>query len=216
MTDPTSAGDKRESILIAARRVFLRENYAYASMDSIAQEAGVSKQTLYNHFGCKERLFRELVIESVTRLGEALRPELFEGEAPPEAVLKKVGRKILDIMLSPESMELHRLMQSESRRDPEISHQFYQLGADRIAGMIAAYLEAESKKRVLRVPNNRIAAEQFVTMLMGHLRLRHLLGMGSPDNVRERRRYVNSAVALFLSGAQLCPESSASTKSTDD
>lgn len=216
MNESTSSGDKRENILIAARQVFLRENYAYASMDSIAQEAGVSKQTLYNHFGCKERLFRELVVESVTRLGDALRPELFKADSPPEAVLKKVGRKILDIMLSPESMELHRLIQSESRRDPEISHQFYELGADRIAGMIAEYLEAQSKKRVLHVPNNRIAAEQFVTMLMGHLRLRHLLGIGSPDNARERRRYVNSAVALFLSGAQLRPQSLPSAGSTVD
>ncbi|MFE6779435.1 TetR/AcrR family transcriptional regulator [Streptomyces sp. NPDC057702] len=48
---------KREAILRAAVAIFLREGYDRASVDAIAEEAGVSKQTIYNHFGGKERLF---------------------------------------------------------------------------------------------------------------------------------------------------------------
>ncbi|WEV25420.1 TetR/AcrR family transcriptional regulator [Streptomyces sp. 71268] len=48
---------KREAILQAAVEIFLREGYDRASVDAIAEEAGVSKQTIYNHFGGKERLF---------------------------------------------------------------------------------------------------------------------------------------------------------------
>ncbi|MFF5721585.1 TetR/AcrR family transcriptional regulator [Streptomyces buecherae] len=48
---------KREAILQAAVAIFLREGYDRASVDAIAEEAGVSKQTIYNHFGGKERLF---------------------------------------------------------------------------------------------------------------------------------------------------------------
>src|SRR5690349_12123523 len=54
---PTGNPRKRRAIIAAATTVFLREGYTRASVDAIAAEAGVSKQTVYNHFGDKENLF---------------------------------------------------------------------------------------------------------------------------------------------------------------
>ena len=48
---------KRSSILEAAKRLFSMEGFAGVSMDQIAAEAGVSKLTVYSHFGDKEALF---------------------------------------------------------------------------------------------------------------------------------------------------------------
>lgn len=48
---------RRRHILEAAQRVFLREGYHGATMERVAEEAGVSKQTLYNYFADKESLF---------------------------------------------------------------------------------------------------------------------------------------------------------------
>ena len=53
--------DKRSCILEGATRVFLTSGYGAASMDSIAAEAGVSKQTVYSHFGSKDALFEAMV-----------------------------------------------------------------------------------------------------------------------------------------------------------
>jgi AcrR family transcriptional regulator len=41
--------------------VFCREGYAGANIDMIAAEAGVSRQTIYNHHGDKEKLFVAVV-----------------------------------------------------------------------------------------------------------------------------------------------------------
>jgi AcrR family transcriptional regulator len=56
------AKDTREEILEAALNMFSINNYHATSMSMIAEEAGVSKGTLYWHFDSKEDLFRELVL----------------------------------------------------------------------------------------------------------------------------------------------------------
>ncbi|WP_306321523.1 MULTISPECIES: TetR/AcrR family transcriptional regulator [unclassified Streptomyces] len=56
--------EKRRALLRGARTVFGREGYTRAGIDEIAAEAGVSTRTLYNHFGGKENLFREVLLDS--------------------------------------------------------------------------------------------------------------------------------------------------------
>jgi AcrR family transcriptional regulator len=52
---------KRQAIIDAAQRVFLAQGFAGSSVDAIAGAAGASKQTICNHFGDKEALFRAVV-----------------------------------------------------------------------------------------------------------------------------------------------------------
>lgn len=53
--------EKRAAILAAAKALFIRNAFAGTSMDAIAAEAGVSKLTVYSHFGDKDNLFREVI-----------------------------------------------------------------------------------------------------------------------------------------------------------
>ncbi|AIL08763.1 TetR/AcrR family transcriptional regulator [Stenotrophomonas maltophilia] len=52
---------KRAAILEAAKVLFIEQGYTGVSMDAIAAQAGVSKLTVYSHFGDKETLFSEAV-----------------------------------------------------------------------------------------------------------------------------------------------------------
>lgn len=58
---PRDKSKKREMIVQGAAEVFAKEGYDGASMDQIAQVAGVSKKTVYNHFDNKENLFKAIV-----------------------------------------------------------------------------------------------------------------------------------------------------------
>ncbi|MEV1020574.1 TetR/AcrR family transcriptional regulator [Streptomyces sp. NPDC050264] len=60
--------EKRQALLRGARTVFGREGYTRAGIDEIAAEAGVSTRTLYNHFGGKENLFREVLMDSAAKV----------------------------------------------------------------------------------------------------------------------------------------------------
>lgn len=202
MPRETTAGSKRDCVLAAAQNVFLREGYAAASMESIAQEADVSKQTVYNHFGSKEDLFRAIVQARCEYLSSALGDEFLDRGDDPERVLSAFGDIVLDVMLSRESMRMHRLLEGEGRRYPRLAEIFYRQGPDRVSNRLAKYLAEQTAKGRLAVDNPRIAAEQFVTMLSGHLRLRHLIGLADPPTSDKRRQYVANAVHLFLNGAR--------------
>src|SRR3546814_8113295 len=72
---PSLSEQKRAAILTAAVDVFLRGGYEAAGMDAIATEAGVAKQTIYNHFGSKDGLFRAIVSGLTDELLSFLRSE---------------------------------------------------------------------------------------------------------------------------------------------
>lgn len=59
---------KRAAILAAARDLFLRDGVHRVSMDAVAAAAGVSKRTVYDYFGDKQRL----VLGVVEEAGESL------------------------------------------------------------------------------------------------------------------------------------------------
>ena len=63
---------KTEAILDAASEV-LGERGLAAPMEAIARRAGVSKQTVYNHYGCKAELIRALVDRRVDSITASLR-----------------------------------------------------------------------------------------------------------------------------------------------
>ena len=193
---------RRDQILDAARAIFLRESYTGASMESVARQAGVSKQTIYNHFANKDELFRALVLDICARYTIALGDPTLVLDREPEDVLSHFGETVLKQASSSDTMHLHRLLQLEGRNHPSLAESFYKFGPDRTARWLTQYLEAQVERGRLQVDEPRVAAEQFVTMLMGHLRLRHLLGLtGVPDKA-ERARYVASAVNIFLNGTR--------------
>ena len=57
---------KRKVILEAATKIFAQNGYSDSKMSDIADEAGVSKGTMYNYFNSKEALFSELFYKEVS------------------------------------------------------------------------------------------------------------------------------------------------------
>jgi AcrR family transcriptional regulator len=72
--------ERREQLILdVAGQVFARAGYESASMDEIADRAGVSKPMLYTYFGSKEGLY----LAYIERAGGELLERLV-GAAPPE------------------------------------------------------------------------------------------------------------------------------------
>lgn len=109
-------------MLEAARTLFLREGYAAATMEEIAELAGLTKRTVYNHYADKEALFTEVVRE-VIAYAEAftreLRRDLLEMEgAEVRAALDELGPRLAVAIVRPEVVALRRLLVGEARRFP--------------------------------------------------------------------------------------------------
>ncbi len=85
---PGANRDTRRRVLQAARGLFMQRGYADVSVGEVAVAVGVTKPTLYYHFGDKEGLYAEVIcdvlikvggyIQSVTHADAPLRRRLYE------------------------------------------------------------------------------------------------------------------------------------------
>ena len=88
---------KRQSILDAAKTLFLTKGYANTSMDAVAGLAGVSKLTVYSHFTDKETLFSSAIMSKCT---EQLPVLFFELPDIVKIFFKRVIANLFDIFKS--------------------------------------------------------------------------------------------------------------------
>jgi TetR/AcrR family transcriptional repressor of mexJK operon len=159
---------KRAAIIEAAKRVFLREGFARASVDVIAAEGGVSKQTIYNHFGDKERLFFA-VIEAVqggaTAEQERALDELLAADVEPAVALRQLGRKLLGWVFRQDLSALRRLILAEVAHYPQLRLAWVQGGPLRLMIRLVGYLARETERGRLDVQKPERAARQLVALL---------------------------------------------------
>lgn len=193
----TRSACKRRAIQQAGTDVFLEFGYGAATMDMIAARAGVSKQTVYNHFQSKDRLFKATIADLTAALTAPLNLREPAGSTP-ERLLRSLGQRFLSLMLQPTSLALYRLIVSESARFPELGIEIYAAGAGQMQARLADYLAWETQNGRLSVDDPRLAAEQFVSMLAGRLQLRALLGVGALPDEAELERRAAHTVSCFL------------------
>jgi TetR/AcrR family transcriptional regulator, mexJK operon transcriptional repressor len=155
---------KRAAILAAATDCFLADGYARTSMERVAERAGVSKQTVYSHFGDKEALF-EAVIGAV-RGSAAPKPPADPGRildpADLHGSLVRFVEQMLARTLDPQVAALRRLVIGELGKRPRLRDLWNADGPDRLLDALAAEFEALTAQGVLAVPEPRLAARQVV------------------------------------------------------
>ncbi len=198
MEETRSALAKKETaILEAAKRSFLARGYGEASMDAIAREAGVSKATVYAHFASKEELFGAVIAgECERRFAAFSARELSPAE--PALSLAVLGRRFLDLILSPEAIALHRIILGEVSRFPVLGDVFWRAGPERNLLQIEAFMKRAQSAGTLFCGEPRRAAEEFAALARGELQLRRLLGLESGIEEGALEEAVAAAVAVFL------------------
>jgi TetR/AcrR family transcriptional regulator, mexJK operon transcriptional repressor len=191
------AGGKAESILAAAKRTFLASGFGAVSMDTIAREAGVSKATVYAHFAGKEELFGAVVgAECEQRFEGFSAGELDPGDV--RASLTTLGRRFLELVLSPDAIAVHRIIIAEVTRFPALGEVFWRAGPQRTLGQIEAFMRSAAAAGALEIVDTRLAAEQFVGLMRGELHLRHLLRLEARTGERRLHDAVTAAVDTFI------------------
>ena len=128
MSPPGRAETKRAQIRIGAQQVFLRLGYERASMDAIASEAGVSKQTLYRYYPAKDALFvdilRQLTVGSFLREVPALKEHSpLTSRADLEVALVAFLVSASDALFTPGYVAMLRVLIAEAPRFPELAEQ---------------------------------------------------------------------------------------------
>ena len=85
------AAERRAQLLGVARRLFARDGYRGASMESIAEAAGVTKPVLYQHFSSKRALYSALLANDLGRLTQELEAAFSQAEDNEERLRRGFG-----------------------------------------------------------------------------------------------------------------------------
>ncbi len=186
---------KRSAIVSAAAKVFLSEGYGAATMDQIARTAGVSKQTVYSHFGSKDALFEEIIRAKCAELVGQDEDWSLSGDDPRE-VLVAVATRYQKVVLAENSIKLFRVIVAECERFPELADRFHRAGPAAATQRLSRFLDAQE---LCAGPAKATrAAECFFAMLRDDLYIRRLLAMCAAPTEAEARDRAEHLVTAFL------------------
>lgn len=185
---------KRGAILAAAIAAFCQDGFDAVSMDRIADDAGVSKRTVYNHFRSKDALFRAVVAALIER-ARSLKNIDWDPALPLEAQLAAFARAKLVMASDPLWSGLVRVVVGVIMHKPAFAEDATrQLEAGEDA--LVRWLEAAHDAGRMHVPDPVAAARLFWALAGGALFWPQLLGAKMTG--AQADAVTRGIVALFL------------------
>jgi TetR/AcrR family transcriptional repressor of mexJK operon len=187
---------KRAAILDAAKQMFTRQGFDGASMDQIAALAGVSKLTIYSHFGDKEALF----VAVVSAVCEQQMPTaLFDPSpgTPLRARLMDIARGYHALAMAPEAVAGHRML-CVPRLDSTLAQDFWNAGPARLHAAFAALLARRQAAGELQLDDPARAAGHFFSLVKGEPHARLVIGYLDAMDARDVEAHLESCVDMFL------------------
>ncbi|MGW0603772.1 TetR/AcrR family transcriptional regulator [Streptomyces sp. NPDC002640] len=196
---------KWQAILRGATKVFGEEGYARAGVDAIAEEAGVSTRTIYNHFpGGKAELFRTVLLEGCERVVRAQIDAIdrrLHKVTDLEADLTAFALAWLEPKSRhPEHFAVVRQMHAEAGRLPaEFLETWRAAGPDRSRAALAARFRELAEDGWLETPDPEQAALHFLLLTGTEIGNRGHLGAVAVPRA-EQEALATAGVRAFLYG----------------
>ena len=160
---------KRQAIIDAAQRVFLAQGFASSSVDAIAAAAGVSKQTIYNHFGDKEALFRAVVRAVQSDFADDFHDAgLEERLATSDDLgrdLRELGRRWVAVVLQEDVAALRRLVIAEQDRHPWLFDEWQQ-PRPALERALRGAISKQAERGALDVADAGLAVDQLLLVVI--------------------------------------------------
>ncbi|HEX3883658.1 MAG TPA: TetR/AcrR family transcriptional regulator [Stellaceae bacterium] len=199
-----------DRILDVATALFLGHGFGTTSIEAVAKRAGISKRTFYHRFRGKEVLFEAVVRRLIERWMPPFDSALLD--APDiDAALRRAAAHILGIALTPEALALHRMVIAEARQFPGLARIMHELGAASGVERISRDLDRRIAGGEIGPIDTRMAAEQFILMVVTAPQ-RRSLGLGTPMAEVELSAWIEGTVGLFLDGCRARANGAAQTR----
>jgi TetR/AcrR family transcriptional repressor of mexJK operon len=165
---PTAAELERRKAraLQVATDLFVAHGYAATSLVDIAKGAGIATRTIYQHFGDKEAMFREVIFARNT--GAIIVPPALEPGDTVRSALFRTARYASDVALGHTSVNLMRLMIAESQRFPELMRKVATSTFAQFRQNIAKIFEGLTAGGLLPDSDHERSAELFSDVILGN------------------------------------------------
>lgn len=164
---PTAAELERRKgrVMDVATELFVTQGYAATSLVDIARGAGVATRTLYQHFGDKEAMFREVIF--ARDVGQAIdRPTVQPGDSLFSTLMRAV-EYCNAVVYREKSIGLMRLMIAESTRFPDFMQSVATSIFARFRRNVEKVFIALEECGLLPPGDHARSAELFVDLIQG-------------------------------------------------
>lgn len=193
-TRKRDTSQKRLSILEAAVQAYQEEGYYHASMDRIAEIAGASKRTVYNHFKSKDDLF-QAVISKYLEDQQSHKQIKYDKNQTMEDQLSEFVDAELFLVNHPDRLGLAKVLTSVFLREPELAIRA-RAACQPPREPLKQWLQAAQKDGKLQISDTQISAAIFYSMVEGALTWPALFsGYLKPEILEPLRREI---IATFL------------------
>ena len=191
---------KRRVVVEAATALFLQHGYLGTSMDQIAAFAAVSKPTVYRFFPDKERLFTEIALGTLDRVGDPFRAELSAltetDDLAPD--LRRLARRYLATVMQPTVLRLRRLVIGASPQLPDLARAYYERAPERTIRALADCFQRLADRGMLQQGDAPSMASHFAFLVLGRALDKSLFCGDEPFSGAELAAQADAGVSAFL------------------
>jgi TetR/AcrR family transcriptional repressor of mexJK operon len=158
---PRGRASKREAILAASVDLFNTHGYDLTSMDAVAARAGVSKTTVYAHFGDKLALYRAMAERAVTLLDVDFDRLRSDESLTAFEKLSTLARMLVESLTSETFLAFHRVMILEASDKPDLTSRLVP-GAPHVVDVVAGILDEDAARYDYVIDDTPAHAALFV------------------------------------------------------
>ena len=187
---------KRKAIIEAAKTAFTEFGIQNTSMDKLAQQADVSKRTVYNHFENKEKLVTEILSD----LWKSALMQVEFKSTPDQSLrdqLVALTKAEIDVICSEQYIELARIAFEHFMRQPEALQDVFsqiQIQEATLYKVIAKAIEDKELKPV----EVKFAYDQLHILVKGRCFWPQFAKVEPILNEEQKMEVANISVDMFL------------------
>lgn len=188
---PKSA-EKRKQILKSAGELFLTSGFSGCSMEMVAKQSNVSKQTVYSHFNNKEALFLA-VIEDKCAEYQLDDRHLQIADFSLRQVLRERGLQIVKLLHDDQVIAIYRVIIGEVNSNPRVAELFYQAGPKHSLEYLSKCF-LKFSEQLLTEKFAYKCATTFFAMLKSGFHIKSILGLDFALSGSEQIAHVEFAI----------------------
>lgn len=195
---PRSRSDeKREAIIDAATNAFKTFGVAGTSMNKLAEMAGVSKRTVYNHFTTKEELVMHLIHEQWENAQQKVNLQ-YDSSQALTAQLHAIILQKIEFIVTKEHLDIARVAIGHFFYEPDkLKDEVAQLSAQETT--LHQWLKAAQADNKLQFDDINVVVSQIDGVIKGRCFWPQLLKIEDQLSTKQKLDIAQSTAALILS-----------------
>lgn len=187
---PTEAElERRKSrVLEVARKLFMEHGYAGTSVAEIAKRARVSPRMIASHFGEKEDIFTQVIIERNKRASSIAVETSSAGSL--EDILFSAAKACWTTLYSPEAISYGRLIAGEGARFEAQTREMARASAASFFGILESIFSGLYRRGLITQKDHVKSAKYFFDLMVGASQPQAMMGymdmIPTDDELKEK------------------------------